>query len=178
MRDDKALIESCLAGDQAAWNELVDRFGRLVYSIPRKIGMSAADADDVFQAVFGIVHRRLETLRDQTRLPAWIIRTTYRECWRAKKFYKSTPKLNDVSEPSDAELDDAVVKLETQHAVRQGLTMLDEKCRGLLEALFFTMPDAPYEEIAANLGMPIGSIGPTRARCFKKLETILLKLGA
>ncbi|HYN88697.1 MAG TPA: sigma factor, partial [Ardenticatenaceae bacterium] len=71
-RSDPALIQACINGDQSGWNELVDRYGRLVYSIPQRYGLSATDADDVFQNVFTIVLRRLESLRDQTRLSAWL----------------------------------------------------------------------------------------------------------
>ena len=82
---DAALVRACLAGDEDAWEELVDRYGRLVYSIPRRLGLSAVDADDVFQNVFAALFRRLADLRDQSRLTSWLITTTYRECWRAGK---------------------------------------------------------------------------------------------
>ena len=78
--NDAALVHACLAGDQRAWDELVERYGRLVYGIPRRMGFSAADADDVFQNVFAILLRYLSDLRDYTRLAAWLVTTTRREC--------------------------------------------------------------------------------------------------
>src|SRR5512144_1837201 len=72
-RSDQDLIQACLEGDETAWKDLVLRYGRLVYSVPRRYGLSAADADDVFQNVFTAVYRHLAGLRDQARLAAWLI---------------------------------------------------------------------------------------------------------
>ena len=80
--DDPALVAACLAGDGRAWEAVVDRYGRLVYSIPRRAGLSEADADDVFQAVFVALLRALPGLRDQARLSSWLITTARRESWR------------------------------------------------------------------------------------------------
>jgi RNA polymerase sigma factor (sigma-70 family) len=174
---DGELIRSCLRGDAAGWNALVDRYGRLVYSIPRKLGFSATDADDVFQTVFGIAYRRLAGLRDETRLSAWLIRCTYRECWRLKRAASTAAQLEDGLADDGTPAPEAVERIERQHIVRQALTAIDERCRNLLTALFLEAAERSYEEIAAALGMPVGSIGPTRARCFKKLETSLRGLG-
>jgi RNA polymerase sigma factor (sigma-70 family) len=176
-RDDTQLIQACLAGEASAWNDLVERYGRLVYSIPAKLRFSAADADDVFQKVFAIVLRRLETLRDQRRLGAWLIRTTYRECWRHAKVYKQAAALDETL-PADGEAAaEEVSRLEEQDLVRQALARIDERCRKLLTALFMMSEKPDYERISRDLGMPIGSIGPTRARCFQKMEAILRELG-
>lgn len=175
MRDDSTILRDCLAGDASAWNELVERYGRLVYSIPSRLGFGAADADDVVQTVFGIALRRLETLRDETRLSAWLIRTTYRECWRLRRRMKSAAELpEDVDadgQPSEARLEQE----ERQVIVRQALEKIDERCRRLLHALFFEQPTPAYDLLAERLGVPVGSIGPTRARCFQKMEGMLAK---
>ncbi|MFM9108933.1 MAG: RNA polymerase sigma factor [Chloroflexota bacterium] len=179
--NDAALVTACLAGEERAWQELVRRYGRLVYSIPRRMGMSDADADDVFQNVFASVLRALPGLQDQTRLSAWLITTTRRECWKVAGRNRGHADLDGLAEVLPA-IDDGPVadieRLEREQAVRSALARLDEKCRNLLTALFL-LPDGqpPYEEIAARLGMAIGSIGPTRARCFRKLEPILAEYG-
>ena len=80
VRSDAELIDACLGGDQQAWHELVTRFSRLVYSIPRRKGFSADDSDDVFQNVFTIVYRQLPNLRQYQSLPAWLITITQRHC--------------------------------------------------------------------------------------------------
>lgn len=174
---DGELIRGCLSGDASAWNALVERYGRLVYSIPRKLGFSPADSDDVFQTVMGIVYRRLAALRDESRLSAWIIRCTYRECWRWKRNAAAGRPLDEGFASDGTPAAEAVEREETQHIVRQALTSVDERCRALLTALFLETAQQSYDEIAARLGMPVGSIGPTRARCFKKMEAVLRQLG-
>jgi RNA polymerase sigma factor (sigma-70 family) len=172
-----ALVQDCLAGDERAWGELVDRYGRLVYSIPRRMGLSAADADDVFQNVFLLLYRNLSTLRDRGRVSSWLITTTNRECWRLVRHSGRYVDLDD-HHADPAPLPEAeVTRLEREQAVRQGLRQLDDRCRELLAALFFDPAGPGYDLIAARLRMAVGSVGPTRARCFRKLETILLELG-
>jgi RNA polymerase sigma factor (sigma-70 family) len=177
MRDDRALIQRCLDGDGAAWSELVERYQRLVYSIPRQIGLPPGEADDVFQTVWGIVLRRLETLRNEERLSAWLIRVTYRESWRWARRRRSFETLPD-NAPDDAEPQVAeVARLERQALVHQGLAQLDERCRRMLTALFLDPVTPSYEDLARELGLSVGSIGPTRARCFERLERILRDRG-
>lgn len=175
--DDAKLVEACLGGDSEAWDEVVGRFGRLVYSIPRRYGLSDADADDVFQTAFAILYERLGQLRDRSRLSAWLIRTTHRECYRVGKrsgrYVDLDRVIQNVSEPSD----DLLETWETRHLVRQALRQLGGRCEGLLTALFLAPGQPRYDTIAEQLGMKVGSIGPTRARCFEKLEKILLELG-
>jgi RNA polymerase sigma factor (sigma-70 family) len=178
-RDDATLIEACLQGKHDAWNELVDRYGRLVYSIPRRYGMADPDCDDVFQNVFSILLQRLESIKDRSRLSSWLITTTHRECWRLGRRSSAFSSedvdrlFSDVASPPE----DALVRWEQQHLVRQALSSLGGRCERLLTALFLSHGDPSYERIAADLGMKVGSIGPTRTRCFQKLERILGDLG-
>ncbi len=174
---DGELVQACLRGEQAAWNTLIERYGRLVYSIPRKLGFGPTEADDVFQTVFGIVFRRLQALRDDTRLSAWLIRTTYRECWRMKRGRGADRALDDSYSAEGVPAEEVVLREERQQIVRQALTQIDARCRELLSALFLEAEPGSYDAISARLGMPVGSIGPTRARCFKKLEDVLRVLG-
>ncbi len=176
-RSDPELIQRCLAGEQRAWDELVERYGRLVYSVPRRYGLSDADAGDVVQNVFLTAYRKLGGLKDQERLSAWLITTAHRESWRVGKRSDAAGALNeqfaDVGSPSDDEL----VRWEQQHLVRLALEELGGSCRELLMALFLDRAKPSYETIADQLGIKVGSIGPTRARCFQKLEAILLRMG-
>jgi len=170
-------IAACLRGDQRAWDEVIDRYGRLVYSIARRYGLDDSDSDDVFQSVFLILYRRLETLEDTTRLSAWLITTTHRECWRVGKRSGGHPSLDeqiaDVNAPSETQ----ITEWEQQHLVRLGLLELGGQCEELLRALFVERGSGDYDTIAERLGMKVGSIGPTRARCFAKLKRILIRLG-
>jgi RNA polymerase sigma factor (sigma-70 family) len=177
VRPDGDLISACLDGDEAAWSELVDRYGRLVYSIPRRYGFAETDADDVFQSVFTIVFRKLADLRDERRLSSWIITTTHRECWRIGRRRDAAPDLLEtIADVGSPEKDDAD-RWERQHLVRSALTELGGSCEHLLTALFYAPGPPDYASIAERLGMKIGSIGPTRARCFAKLERILVRMG-
>lgn len=174
---DPSLVQACLDGSQQAWNELVDRYERLVYSVALKSRLSAADADDVFQTVFFSLHRNLPQLKDQARLSAWLITTTHRESWRVARRRMRT--LGDDNLDSESAVIDPreLETIETQTLVRQGLAELGGTCEQLLRMLFMDSDETPYDNIASQLGMAVGSIGPTRARCLKKLERILARLG-
>ncbi len=175
-RANEVLIQACLDGDESAWKELVERYGRLVYSIPRRYGLSAVDADDVFQNVFTIVLRSLHSLRNQTCLSAWLITITHRETRRYAKGAPMNVELDETIPDLSNPASDQVQRWELQQSVREALEELNPCCRELLTALL--KDEAPsYEELAKRLGMAVGSIGPTRARCFKKLESILVARG-
>lgn len=175
-RSDPALVQNCLDGDQTAWKELVDRYGRLVFSIPRRYGLSEVDSEDVFQDVFTIVHRQLKSLRDQTRLSAWLITITHRQTMR---FLRHSPKEESIEEdanPVDEPALEQVHRWEKRQMLYEAMSQMEPKCQELLAALM--RESGPnYEDLARRLGMALGSIGPTRARCFKKLEAILADLG-
>lgn len=175
--DDRQLIDACLRGDERAWDAFVERYGRLVFSIALRAGLPASDADDVLQTVFAIALRRLETLRDAERVSAWLIRLTYRESWRMRKRQRRASVLDenvaDESEPTVDELE----RVERQHLVRRALESLDSRCQELLTALFLESEAPSYEALAERLGMRVGSIGPTRARCFEKMQRELSDLG-
>lgn len=176
-RSDPNLIRACLAGDARAWEELVERYGRLVWSIPRRYGLPDADAEEVHQSVFVTLFEKLGQLEDATRLSSWLITTTHRTCWRVGRRRATTAaeldaRIADVGAPDPAE----AAAWEERHLVRLALDRLGGRCAKLLRMLFSTeRPD--YERVAGELGMKVGSIGPTRARCFGKLEPILRELG-
>ena len=175
-RGDPTLIARCLRGDQRAWEVLVDRYSRLVYSIPRRYGLCDADAEEVHQQTFLALFRNLDKLRQLDRLSSWLITTAHRACWRVGRRQDMTA-LNDViidvGQPETVDHD----RWERQHTVRLALDRLGGRCRDLLLAMFGSSGPPSYPAIAESLNMPVGSIGPTRARCFQKLTPILLDLG-
>lgn len=175
-RNDRELTRACLDGDPRAWDEFVERYGRLIYSIPRRLGLCEMDSEDVLQTVLSIALRRLETLRDVERLSAWLIRTTYRESWRYAKRTRKHAELDENVADDQAPSPEQCEVWERQHLVHQALARLDERCSRLLKAVFFET-NTNYEQIAEELGLRVGSIGPTRARCLKKLEGLLTDLG-
>lgn len=174
---DAVLVQACLDGDESAWQKLVERYGPMVYSIPRRLGLAEADAEDVFQNVFLVAFQRLGSLRNYTSLCAWLIKITHRECLH---LFKRTP---DYAELADEILDaaalmpDEVEQWEKRTLVRAALARLDPRSRALLQALFFEVVTPSYEEVAERLGVALGAIGPTRARSLKKLEAILTSMG-
>lgn len=176
-RTDPELIEACLAGRPRAWDELVERYSRLVYSVPRRMGMNDADAADVYQNVFLILYRKLDTLRDDTLLARWLLTTAQREAWRLGRRQRNRPEHGVEELEYEAPDDDQLDRLEQQHIVRSALDRLGGPCEKLLTALFLNPGNPSYDAIAESLGMKVGSIGPTRARCFRKLEKLLTDMG-
>jgi len=178
---DKQLFEACRRGDEAAWEQLVNRYQKLIYTIPRRAGLDADQAADVFQEVFTTLLRKLDHIEDPTRLHAWLVTTARRTTWRAicKQQTFANESEQDEEEtltsiPDNAALpDDVLLKLEEQHRVRVALSGLDERCQRLLKLLFYESEPRPYAEIAAALGTSEGSIGPTRARCLQKMLRLL-----
>lgn len=184
-RSDPVLIEACLRGERAAWEALVGRYARLVWSVARKQGLSSGDADDVHQVVFATLIGHLAELRDRERLSSWLITTTSREAWRTRQRLRRRVEVQTggaASIPPAADEDDAAgpaagADEEDRQLVREAMGHLNERCRDLLTALFAAGGEPRYPEIAERLGMPVGSIGPTRARCLAKLESLLRSLG-
>jgi RNA polymerase sigma factor (sigma-70 family) len=159
-----------------AWDNLTRRYGPLVYSIPRRQGMTAADADDVFQNVFTIVFRHLHSLRNQKCLAAWLITITRRECLH---FSRRSPDHDDLVEElvdSGNRLSEHIERHEQQMLIHRALSRLETTDQALLSALFLEVPTPSYVEIARRLGMAVGSIGPARARCLRKLQTALCEV--
>ncbi len=172
------LLQACLDGDQTAWNELLQRYGRLVYAIALRQGFSAVDADELFQNVFTIVFRKLPDLQDEVAFTPWLITIAERECWRfGKRNHFDHELVDEAAEDPNTLPADQVQLLERQQQVREAIEQLASPCKELLTALFLESPTPSYEQIAERFGIPVGSIGPTRSRCFKKLEAKLIEKG-
>lgn len=177
-RSDAELLQACLAGAEDAWSALVERYHRLIFSIAMRQGLTQDDSADVVQNVFTIVLRRLETIQDLDRFSAWLITTTKRETWRMQRRSIPTDGLDDVDLADDQPLpEQEVMAWEQANLVRVAVSRLNHTCRELVSALFFDQRSLSYRELARQLEMPVGSIGPTRARCFRKLATELAEIG-
>jgi RNA polymerase sigma factor (sigma-70 family) len=177
---DPELIALCLSGDAQAWEGLILRYKRLIYSIPVRFGFQNADAADVFQAVCLKLLEHLQTLKDERKVSAWLITTTTRQCiyLRAHKQRESSTE-DDYEEPLDPsdDLEETHMASEQQQRVRDAVLQLPERCRKLIEMLYFDTTNPSYEEIAKSMQMPVPSVGPTRARCLEKLQTLLRRRG-
>ena len=179
---DPQLIEVCLEGNGAAWETLLTRYQRLIYSIPLRYGLPEHDANDVFQNVSLLLWENLGQIRDRARLGAWLVVTTRRECWRMfrqRRQLDTIPDANGLDENYSAGLrsEDEFLALEQQAQIRAAIECLESPCRELLTLLFYAEPRPAYSEIAQNLTLPEGSIGPTRSRCLGKMMKILEDMG-
>ena len=182
---DAALAARCNRGEPAAWEALVKRYQRLVYAIVRRIGLDEHAAADVFQTVFMRLMEHLPRLTQLDRLQAWIVTTTKREALLQRKRGLRNVSMTraDDDDADSAEWDiaddallpeDALAELQARNQVKNALARLDARCRELLTLLYGADDDKiAYEDVAVQLAMPIGSIGPTRARCLGKLRKLV-----
>jgi RNA polymerase sigma factor (sigma-70 family) len=178
--DDRELIAFCLEGDTHAWEALILRYRRLIYSIPVKFNLSSADAADVFQAVCLKLLEHLRQLKDETKVSAWLITTTTRQCIQVRSQRQREGNNEDeYREPQDPafSVEEIQIQAQQQQQLRDSLEVLPERCQKLIHMLYFDLRSPSYEQIAQTLDMPVPSIGPTRARCLEKLRSILRKRG-
>ncbi len=165
---------------------LVARYQRLVYAIVTRMGLDEHTAADVFQTVFERLTQHLATLREPDRLQAWIVTTAKREGLAARRQGQRHVSMtrDDDSDPDATDqwdfadetprAEEQLEELQQLHRLRLGLDRLDDRCRDLL-LLVFRADDEHlgYDEIGQRLGLPVGSIGPTRSRCLGKLRKLL-----
>ncbi|MFN8473383.1 MAG: sigma-70 family RNA polymerase sigma factor [Anaerolineae bacterium] len=175
--DDALLIRSCLDGQEEAWNQLVARYRRLVYSIINRFGFAETDCDDIFQNVFVTVFRRLSSLQNESCLTAWLITITQRECQQFRRRARPCDALDETIADTTYVGEGAVHQWERLKLLHEALDRLDPRSQELLMALFLDPQRPSYSEVAARLGMAEGSVAPTRARSLKKLESILVEMG-
>ncbi|HVG93908.1 MAG TPA: sigma-70 family RNA polymerase sigma factor [Planctomycetota bacterium] len=174
MTPDPDLVRRCLDGDRTAWSELLARYADLIHGLLHRTGLDAAGCADGFQEVSLLLWKNLRRLRDSDRVLAWIATTTKRVGWRmAERRRARTDREASVAradrDPANAP-DLALAALEEEQAVREALSALAERCRRLLDALYFSPGEPSYDGVAARLGIPRGSIGPTRRRCLEALR--------
>lgn len=173
---DQQLVDGCRAGDKRAWRRLLDRYGRLVYSIPRNLGLSDADAEDVAQATFAAFLSGVDGIHSTERLGAWLSTVARRQSIRIWERRERDRALLAATPPVETDHDGWTSRVEEIEWVDQALAAVSERCRRLLTVLYFTDPAPSYQEAAAQLGLPVGSIGPTRGRCLDALQEQLEKL--
>ncbi len=183
-KSDAELVKACRGGDEAAWNELVERYQRLIFTIPRRAGLSEEQSADIFQEVFLTLFEKLNDIEQPEKIRSWIVTTAKFKTWSAvrgeKKFW-----VPDTEEEMEAEManlpdnsplaDDRLIEVEQQHLIRLALKELETRCRKILSMIYLRDSAASYAEVAREIGVPDTSISPLRARCLKKLAKILEK---
>lgn len=178
--EDARLVAACLQGDQQAWESLIDKYKRLIYSIPFKYGASAEDAADVFQSVCIEVLNSLGQLKNTASLRSWLITVAVRQSYRWRKKQSNHLEL-DAMEPELAEelaaVPETVLQIQQEQVVRGVVEKLPPRCAELVRLLFFEQPPLPYAEVARRLGLATGSIGFVRGRCLGRLRKLLVESG-
>lgn len=178
MRDDPlviALVTRAADGDQAAWNELVERYAPLVWSICAKYRLDRSDIDDVGQSVWLLLVEKIATLREPAALPGWLATTTHRECLRVLRAarrhdHADLPPADELgARDGTTTVDQEIMAAEQDAAIRAAFAELPRGCRELLGMLVGDPPCA-YADISASLGIAVGSIGPKRGRCLDLLR--------
>lgn len=168
------LVEAAASGDDSAWEALYGRYAPLISSVCRRYRLADSDADDVSQAVWLRLVQHLNRLREPSALPGWIVTTTKNEALRVIKAGRRTLPADPMADnrfdsTAGPELDDHLCLADRRRALREGLRQLRPEHRQLL-LLLVADPQLSYKEISRRLGIPIGSIGPTRARCLRRLR--------
>jgi RNA polymerase sigma factor (sigma-70 family) len=180
-RSDEELVELCLQNDHVAWETLILRYKRLVYSIPRKCGLRKQECDEVFQETCLALSKGLRDLRDPGKIRFWIKTTAIRFCKPAiRKTRDAVPERQAdkrVCEPLDpkGDLEQVLISAEDQQRIRDALEKWQNRCGLLLRMLYFEQ--RTYKEIADHLGLPRDGIGPRRAHCLDQFRRYLAGLG-
>lgn len=170
------LVLAARAGSAEAVGELVTEFSPLLWQVARAAGLSAADAEDVVQTVWLRLIEHLHDIRAPSALTAWLVTTTRREAWRSRAAgRRQIPAEQDwlatMPDPDPGAEEIAVTDAQRRELLA-ALSKLPPRCQELLRILAF-LPRPDYDVLGAALGMPHGSIGPTRGRCLAKLRTLL-----
>ena len=182
MRDDPVvimLVARARDGDQYAWNEIVDRYAPLVWSICQRYGLSRDDTNDIGQTVWLLLVEQLGNIRQPAALPGWLATTTHRECMRAARGkarrYSHSPFTDETQVPLQRQaptVEEEIIEAELSAALRAAHAELPDFCRRLLSLLLCDPPHS-YQEISVLLPIPAESIGSQRKRCLNRIRRSL-----
>lgn len=180
MRDPEEWVSLLQQGDEEAWKDFIREFSRFVPIVSRRLGLSASDGREVLQEMTVMALRSIHNLRDPSRLASWTYTIAHRcaiNLWKERARHGAGEREPDelwTRLPSAAPApDDLLVRMEESRQVRQAVALLGERCRELLDDLFLRENRLSYREIAEKRRLPIGSIGPTLARCLERLRPVL-----
>jgi RNA polymerase sigma factor (sigma-70 family) len=178
LSSDDELLRRCREGDDDAWEQVLEKYQRLIYSIPLNFGLGSEDAADIFQQTFMSLVEHLERLRPDSNLGAWLATVARRHALHRlrKRKREQLGADGDIGESEEYQASaavDASLRFEQVQIIDEGLNQIGRRCRDLLLALYFDPRQPSYEEIAERLNIAVGSIGPTRGRCLERLREIL-----
>lgn len=179
---DERLVRGCLEGKQEAWASLIQKYKRLIYSIPFRYGATPDDAHDIFQAVCIELLSDLASVRKVESLRSWIISVTVHKSYRWKQQRKEqvdldSPEAETSAVVSPVRIPEWLEQTERAQKVREAMAQLKPRCAEMIRMLFFEDPPAAYQEVGRRLGLATGSIGFIRGRCLAHMQKILAKMG-
>jgi RNA polymerase sigma factor (sigma-70 family) len=169
------LVSRVKMGDKEAWDALVERYASLIWFTCRRYRLNGADAEDVGQCVWLQLVEHVGTIRDPAALPGWLVTTTRRECARILRSAHRAqpgdyaPDFEHIAEQTSRTAEEEVLAAERHAALREALADLPPAWQRLM-AMLAADPPVPYTEISSRLGIAVGSIGPTRARCLDRIR--------
>jgi RNA polymerase sigma factor (sigma-70 family) len=171
------LVRRAAAGEHWAWERLVDQYARLIWAMTRDFKLGESDAADVFQATWLRLLEHIDRIEQPARVGSWLAATARHECLRSLSARKRVMLVHDdvtlkEGVAHEPEIDERLLSEERAQAVRDALSRLPWRWRRLVEMLMAD-PPVPYTEISDQLGLPVGSIGPTRGRCLERLRVLL-----
>jgi RNA polymerase sigma factor (sigma-70 family) len=182
LENDEELIKRCREGDESAWEIIVLKYQKLLFSIPRRAGLSYDLSADVLQDVFTTLFLKIDSLESPEFLKAWLLTTTrFKTINLIQRETRIKPRYID-DEENDFALqipdgsipaDEALIRLEQESQIEKAFALIDDRCKQLIKMLYLETEQVSYTKIAEVLGIPSGSIGPTRARCLQKLIKML-----
>lgn len=171
-----SLLSAARQGNEDALGEIVTELSPLLWRVARAAGLSSSDAEDVLQTVWLRLVAHLHDIRDSAALTGWLVTTARREAWRMRAAQRRQLPVdhelfNDLADQGPGSEEQVIADAE-RRTLRAAIRRLSARCQELLRIIAFT-PRPDYAVVAAALGMPVGSIGPTRGRCLAKLRALL-----
>jgi RNA polymerase sigma factor (sigma-70 family) len=176
-QDIAGLVRSARAGDLRAWERLVEQYARLIWSITAEFKLAESDASDVAQTTWLRLLEHIDRIEYPDRVGSWLAATARNECLRNLAARKRVVLAHDEEVlsgvvASGPEVDERILAYERDQVVRDALSRLPRRWQRLLE-LLMADPPTSYADISDELGLPVGSIGPTRGRCLAQLRVLL-----
>lgn len=167
-----------VAGNPDAWEELVRKYSPLVYAVARRSGLDADDSEDCAQQVWLALYRGRLRLKDPAKLIAWLTSTSRRQAVRIRTRRRRNLDSKEVTDQlvRPDQPDAEIMRLQRRAQLEYALEQMDQRCQDLLRAMFLSDEEISYRDLAERLKIPFNSLGPTRARCLKKLSKILKEI--
>lgn len=171
-------LSAAVEGDQQAWDAIVAQYSGLVWAVARSFRLPSADAADVYQATWLRLVEHLKEIRDSDRLGAWLCTTAKREALALLRRGRRNVPVSDVdllvgvADDTSPTVEEGLIRREEHTNLWHAFGRLSENCQRLLRVIFADPPPS-YAETSAALDIPVGSIGPTRARCLTNLQSLV-----